>query len=195
MNGHIEDKTRELSNMSWTEFANYLGSKENLTNQQGYIIAGNYYNIDESVIASESNTTIQTVRSQRTQLKFDNLDQITTKEIWKTPVPNIPFRHVGQIDYFFSDSWPMKGNKGFVNVYFSVKPTDNYVAVIEETTITDESEHIESKTSTWTISEQRERTTVYKTIKDFMVECPHSPKNRNNNNDSNIEYRGILFEY
>jgi len=168
-----------------------LTSNPSLTIQQAFILAGRSYAKDDELIAEQCDTTIETIRSQRTQLQLSQLDLETATEVWKTPVPNVPFRKVGGVDYFLTDEWPREGNGGSCEIYYSVKPTDNYVAVIEESTVTDESEHIESEEFVWAVSEDRRRTTIYPSFEDFREESTYSPQNLSS---SEAETSGLLFE-
>ena len=182
---------RSPPHMKWTEFADYLSSKQSLTVQQAFILAGRSYDKNDELIAEKCDTTIETIRSQRTQLQLSQLNLETTTEVWKTPVPNVPFRKVGSVEYFLTDEWTREGNRGSCEIYYSVKPTDNYVAVIEESTVTDESDHIDSQQFVWAVSEDRRRTTIYPTFEDFREESTYSPQNLSS---SEAEKTGELFE-
>jgi hypothetical protein len=92
-----------------------------------------------------------------------------------------------------TDSWKREGNGGSVNIYCSVRPTDNYVAVVEETTITDESDIINPHDSIWKVTERRQRTTIYDAFSDFNKMSEHSPQ-KLHRDDPNVEFGGELFD-
>lgn len=178
--------------MDWSEFASYLSSKPCLTNKQAFILAGQSYDKSDELIAERCDTTVETIRSQRTKLQSDQLDLETSTEVWKTPVPSVPFRKVGIIEYFLTDKWPREGNGGSCRIYYAVRPNDDYVAVVEESTVTDESDHIDSKDCVWAISEDRRRTTIYTSFEDFREESTYSPQNLDTGG-FNVEADGMLF--
>jgi hypothetical protein len=163
--------------MNWVQYAEYLERSTDFTSNQAHAVAGSLYGIKDERVSDELNTSTDTVRVQKSRIEFNSIEEEKKYEFFKTPVPNVPFKLVGEVDYWHSDYWPNESSTGDVLVYFSTKESDSYVVVIEKYKKAKKAELMNpDDEGVVAVVEEVEKTTIYKSSKDFADNSVHSPR-------------------
>lgn len=168
--------SRENYEMNWVEYAEYIKERLPLAKQQAYIASGDVYRVDTSTVADEVETTPSVISSQRSKSDYSKENGfvgIPRIELLTTPVPGTVFRHIGSVEYFYSDEWDEDSNSGEVDVFAAVDHNP-YVAVRKKYTESDED--VESPLEFGIVQNVTEFK-VYESLESFLDESPHSPEN------------------
>lgn len=181
---------RTPPSMTWDEYGTYLAETTPLTNQQAGVLAGSAYRVDQQSIANALGTTVSTVRSQKNELPLENLPNRAQTEVHTTPVPSVPMRFVGQVEYMLSDAWPHEQGSGTARVYISVREQDAYAAVIEEYTAADE----ETPEYVFGQADHIRREIVYESLPDLYRHSPHAPSRLSDGDPLTIDVSGAMYQ-
>lgn len=185
--------------LNWKQYAEHILDTTDLTKNQSYAVASEYYDVHDRVVANEISTSPEALRTSRSRIDLSNLDITTRWELYETPVPSVPFRQVGYIDYFMSDHFTKGGGNGNVYILQAVREKDKYIAVVEMYTKTLEkydelSDGLETpKDDLFGITKQIENTIIYDDKCTFIRDSIHSPKNISNVDGFHINTEGELF--
>ena len=181
--------------MNWQEYGDYIQETTDYTCNQAYAIAGGMYGVEDDTIALELETTMDTIRVQKSRLEFGSLREEKVPEFFKTPVPNVPFKLVGELDYFYSEHWSKESNSGNVRVYFSAKESDEYVAVIEKYSKAKETDLMNpDENGVVAVVDEVKRTTIYESADSFMNNSVHSPNQLPSDTpDIEMDKNGLLY--
>jgi hypothetical protein len=179
--------------MSWREYAHYIEENTNLTQNQSYAVAGNFYPVDLQTVSEELGTTENTLNVQLSRLKREDVEEKRQPEFFSNPVPGVPFRLMGEIEYFYSEVWPEESNYGEVYIYFATTEEDDYAAVIEKQSVANKTDLSEpDKNGVLAQIEDIEKTTIYEDIESFLSNSMHSPENVTRQ-EMEIEAYGRLY--
>lgn len=185
--------------LDWKQYAEYILETTELTKNQSYAVASEYYDVNDKVVADTISTSPEALRTSRSRIDPDDLDIKTRWELYETPVPSVPFRQVGYINYFMSDHFTKGSGNGDVYILQGVREKDEYIAVVEMYTKTLEeydelADDLETpKDDLFGITKQVENTIIYDDKCTFIKNSIHSPNNISNVDGFHIKTEGELF--